>query len=375
MDKIIIKNARENNLKGIDLELPKNKLIVMTGVSGSGKSSLAFDTIYAEGQRRYVESLSSYARQFLGGTSKPDVDSIEGLSPSISIDQKTTSNNPRSTVGTVTEIYDYFRLLYARIGKPMCPTHHIPIKGQSIEEMTNKIMEYDIGTKIIVLSPCVHGEKGTHKELLEKLKLDGYIRIRVNGEMVDLTDDINFDKNIKDDIDVVVDRLVIKEDVRGRLFEALEKAKTIEERNTKFAGIPIGIKDNMCITGTKTTCASKILENFVAPYNATVINRLTDKITEVVEALKAAGAKFEGEIKEKGSALEGLSICITGTLPTLSRNEAADLIIANGGKVVGSVSKKTSYLLMGEAAGSKADKAKSLGIPTLSEEDILKMLE
>ena len=224
MDSIVIKGARENNLKNIDLTLPKNKLIVMTGVSGSGKSSLAFDTIYAEGQRRYVESLSSYARQFLGGTEKPDVDSIEGLSPSISIDQKTTSNNPRSTVGTVTEIYDYFRLLYARIGTPMCPNHHIPIKGQSIEEMTNKLLEYSEGTKMIIMSPVVHGEKGTHKELLDKLRADGYARIRVNGETKELTEDINFEKNIKDNIDVIIDRLVIKSDSRGRLFESLEAA-------------------------------------------------------------------------------------------------------------------------------------------------------
>ena len=224
MDEIIIKGARENNLKNIDLTLPKNKLIVMTGVSGSGKSSLAFDTIYAEGQRRYVESLSAYARQFLGGTEKPDVDSIEGLSPSISIDQKTTSNNPRSTVGTVTEIYDYFRLLYARIGVPMCPNHHIPIKGQSVEEMVNKLLEYPEGTKMIIMSPVVHGEKGTHKELLDKLRADGYARIRINGEMHELTEDISFEKNIKDNIDVIIDRLVIKSDIRGRLFESLEAA-------------------------------------------------------------------------------------------------------------------------------------------------------
>jgi len=229
MDEIIIKGARENNLKNVNLTLPKDKLIVMTGVSGSGKSSLAFDTIYAEGQRRYVESLSAYARQFLGGTEKPDVDSIEGLSPSISIDQKTTSNNPRSTVGTVTEIYDYLRLLYARIGTPMCPNHHIPIKGQSVEEMVNKLLEYEVGTKMVILAPVVHGEKGTHKELLEKLKADGYIRIRVNGEMHDLDEDITFEKNIKDNIDVVVDRLVIKEDIRGRLFESLEAATKLSQ--------------------------------------------------------------------------------------------------------------------------------------------------
>ena len=224
MENIVIKGARENNLKNVDLTLPKNKLIVMTGVSGSGKSSLAFDTIYAEGQRRYVESLSAYARQFLGGTEKPDVDSIEGLSPSISIDQKTTSNNPRSTVGTVTEIYDYLRLLYARIGVAMCPNHHIPIKGQSIEEMANKLLEYQEGTKMVIMSPVVQGEKGTHKDLLEKLRKEGYLRIRVNGEMHDLSEEFNFEKNIKDYIDVVVDRIIIKENIRGRLFESLENA-------------------------------------------------------------------------------------------------------------------------------------------------------
>ena len=224
MDKIIIKGARENNLKNINLELPKNKLIVMTGVSGSGKSSLAFDTIYAEGERRYMESLSAYARQFLGNSEKPDVDSIEGLSPAISIDQKTTNNNPRSTVGTVTEIYDYLRLLFARIGVPICPNHNIPITSQSVEEMTNKVLEYQVGTKLVIMSPVVHGEKGTHKDLLENLKKQGYIRVRVNGEMLDLSEDINLDKNKKDKIDVVIDRIVLKEDSRSRLFEALEQA-------------------------------------------------------------------------------------------------------------------------------------------------------
>ncbi len=224
MDKIIVKGARENNLKNVSIELPKNKMIVMTGLSGSGKSSLAFDTIYAEGQRRYVESLSAYARQFLGSSEKPDVDSIEGLSPAISIDQKTTSNNPRSTVGTVTEIYDYLRLLFARVGTPYCPNHNIPISSQSVEEMTNKIMEYPIGTKMIILSPVVHGEKGTHKDLLDKLRKEGYIRVRVNGEMYDLSEDITLDKNVKDKIDVVIDRIVLKEESRSRLFEAIEQS-------------------------------------------------------------------------------------------------------------------------------------------------------
>ena len=224
MDKIIIKGARENNLKNVNLELPKNKLIVMTGVSGSGKSSLAFDTIYAEGQRRYEESLSAYARQFLGGTDKPDVDSIEGLSPSISIDQKTTNNNPRSTVGTVTEIYDYLRLLYARIGIPYCPNHNKPISSQSLEEMTNQILNIDGGTKIRVLSPVVHGEKGTHKDLLDELKKDGYSRVRIDNEEYELNEDINLEKTKKHNIEVVIDRLIIKEDIRSRLNEAIELA-------------------------------------------------------------------------------------------------------------------------------------------------------
>ena len=229
MDEIVIKGARENNLKNIDLTLPKNKMIVMTGVSGSGKSSLAFDTIYAEGQRRYVESLSSYARQFLGGSEKPDVDSIEGLSPAISIDQKSTSKNPRSTVGTVTEIYDYLRLLYARIGTPYCPNHNIPITNQSIEEMTNKVLEYSEGTKIVIMAPVVHGEKGEHKDLFEKLRKDGYARVRINGETRDLFEDIVLDKNIKDNIDVIIDRLIIKEGIRSRLFEAIETACKLAE--------------------------------------------------------------------------------------------------------------------------------------------------
>ncbi len=222
MDKIIIRGARENNLKNIDLELPKNKLIVMTGVSGSGKSSLAFDTIYAEGERRYVESLSAYARQFLGGSDKPDVDSIEGLSPAISIDQKTTNKNPRSTVATVTEIYDYLRLLYARIGIPYCPYHHEPITRQSIDEMVNKILAYEDGTKIVVMSPIVSGEKGTHKDLFDRLLKDGYSRVRVNREIRDLSEDIELEKNKKDTIEVIIDRLIIKEGIRSRLYEAIE---------------------------------------------------------------------------------------------------------------------------------------------------------
>ena len=229
MDKIIIKGARENNLKNIDIELPKNKLIVMTGVSGSGKSSLAFDTIYAEGQRRYVESLSAYARQFLGGTEKPDVDSIEGLSPAISIDQKTTNKNPRSTVGTITEIYDYLRLLYARIGIPYCPIHKKPITSQSIEEMTNQIMDLELNTKIRVLSPVVYGEKGTHKDLLENLAKDGYVRAIIDNEEHELSEEINLEKNKKHFIEVIIDRLIIKEDIRSRLYESIELASKLSK--------------------------------------------------------------------------------------------------------------------------------------------------
>jgi excinuclease ABC subunit A len=224
MDKIIIKGARENNLKNINIELPKNKLIVMTGVSGSGKSSLAFDTIYAEGQRRYVESLSAYARQFLGGTEKPDVDSIEGLSPSISIDQKTTNKNPRSTVGTVTEIYDYLRLLYARIGIPYCPIHKHPITSQTIEEMTNRVLAFPLDTKFRVLSPIINGQKGTHKELFDSLKKEGYARVRVDNKEIDLDSHIELEKNKKHSIEVVIDRLVIKDDIRSRLYSSIETA-------------------------------------------------------------------------------------------------------------------------------------------------------
>ncbi len=227
MDKIVIKNARENNLKNVSLEIPKNKLVVMTGVSGSGKSSLAFDTIYAEGQRRYVESLSSYARQFLGNTDKPDVDSIEGLSPSISIDQKTTNKNPRSTVGTVTEIYDYLRLLFARVGVPYCPTHHIPISSQSIEEMTNRVLQLEENTKIMVMSPVIKGEKGTQADLFDNLRKEGYVRVNVDGELRDLSEDIILEKNKKHNISVVIDRLVIKEGIRGRLFSSLETASNL----------------------------------------------------------------------------------------------------------------------------------------------------
>ena len=225
MDKLIIKGAKEHNLKSVDLELEKNKLIVFTGLSGSGKSSLAFDTIYAEGQRRYVESLSSYARQFLGIMEKPDVELIEGLSPAISIDQKTTSKNPRSTVGTVTEIYDYLRLLYARVGIPHCPNCGKRIKKQSVDEIVDQIMALDEGTKIMIASPVIRGKKGEHVKLLEQILKDGFVRVRVNGQMYDLSEEMpKLEKNKKDTIEVIVDRLVIKEDIRSRLTDSVETA-------------------------------------------------------------------------------------------------------------------------------------------------------
>ncbi len=228
-DKIIIRGAKENNLKNIDIDIPRNKLVVMTGLSGSGKTSLAFDTIYAEGQRRYVESLSAYARQFLGGVEKPNVEVIEGLSPAISIDQKTTSNNPRSTVGTVTEIYDFLRLLYARTGIPYCPTHGTPITGQTIKEMTDTVMAAEDRTRLTIMAPIIRNKKGTFKDTFAKLLKDGYIRARVDGEIRMLEDDINLEKNIRHDIDVIVDRIVKTEDSRSRVHDSLETALKLAE--------------------------------------------------------------------------------------------------------------------------------------------------
>lgn len=223
-DQIVIKGARAHNLKNIDVTIPRDRFVVLTGLSGSGKSSLAFDTIYAEGQRRYVESLSAYARQFLGQMDKPDVDSIEGLSPAISIDQKTTSRNPRSTVGTVTEIYDYLRLLYARIGRPHCPVHGIEITSQTVEQMVDRIMDYPERTRLQILAPLVSGRKGEHAKLLEDMHKQGYVRVRVNGEVMDLSEKIELDKNRKHNIEIVVDRIVVKPDSASRLADSLETA-------------------------------------------------------------------------------------------------------------------------------------------------------
>lgn len=228
---IVVKGARAHNLKGVDIELPKNKLIVMTGLSGSGKSSLAFDTIYAEGQRRYVESLSAYARQFLGQMDKPDVDTIEGLSPAISIDQKTTSKNPRSTVATVTEIYDYIRLLYARVGKPYCPYHGIEIESQTVQQMVDRILELEERTKIQLLAPVISHRKGSHEKLIEDIGKKGYVRLRVDDEIVDVNEVPQLDKNKNHTIEVVVDRLVVKDSIETRLADSIETALELAEGN------------------------------------------------------------------------------------------------------------------------------------------------
>jgi excinuclease ABC subunit A len=223
-DELVVHGAREHNLKDITVRLPRNRLITITGLSGSGKSSLAFDTIYAEGQRRYVESLSAYARQFLQMMEKPDVDSIDGLSPAISIDQKTTSRNPRSTVGTVTEIYDYLRLLYARVGRPHCPVCGRPIAGQSIEAIVDQILQLPEGTRFTVNAPVVRDRKGEYRELMDELRRDGFTRVKVDGDQRLLEDEITLDKKFKHTIEVVVDRLRMKPDLRTRLFQSVETA-------------------------------------------------------------------------------------------------------------------------------------------------------
>ena len=226
-DWIVIKGARENNLKHIDVKVPRDKFVIMTGVSGSGKTSLAFDTIYAEGQRRYVESLSAYARQFLGNSEKPEVDSIEGLSPAISIDQKSTNRNPRSTVGTVTEIYDYMRLLYARIGIPHCPKCGREIHKQTIDQMVDQIMAMPERTKIQLLAPVVRGRKGEHVKVLEQARKSGYMRVRIDGNLYELSEEIKLEKNIKHNIDIIVDRLVVKEGIENRLTDSIETVMSL----------------------------------------------------------------------------------------------------------------------------------------------------
>ena len=238
LENITIRGARTHNLKDIDLTLPRDKLIVITGLSGSGKSSLAFDTIYAEGQRRYVESLSAYARQFLSLMEKPDVDVIEGLSPAISIEQKATSHNPRSTVGTTTEIYDYLRLLFARVGDPRCPEHDASLEAQTVSEMVDTTMQLAEGTKIMLLAPVVRDRKGEHANLLESMYAQGYVRARVDGQVIDLAEPPTLKKNFKHNIDIVIDRLVIKEGNEQRMAESFETALEIAEGVAEILVMP-----------------------------------------------------------------------------------------------------------------------------------------
>ncbi|HRH77164.1 MAG TPA: excinuclease ABC subunit UvrA, partial [Cellvibrionaceae bacterium] len=229
VDTIIVRGARTHNLKNIDLDIPRDKLIVITGLSGSGKSSLAFDTLYAEGQRRYVESLSAYARQFLSLMEKPDVDHVEGLSPAISIEQKSTSHNPRSTVGTITEIYDYLRLFFARIGEPRCPTHQLPLSAQTISEMVDQVLAMPEDSKVMLLAPVVRDRKGEHHHVFESLRRDGFVRVRVDGLVVDLDDTPALDKKKKHSIDVVVDRFKVRPDIKQRLAESFETALNLAD--------------------------------------------------------------------------------------------------------------------------------------------------
>ncbi|MCH5300824.1 MAG: excinuclease ABC subunit UvrA [Ruminococcus sp.] len=316
IDKIIIKGAREHNLKNVSVEIPREKLIVITGLSGSGKSSLAFDTIYAEGQRRYVESLSSYARMFLGQTDKPDVDSIDGLSPAIAIDQKTTSKNPRSTVGTVTEIYDYLRLLYARIGIPHCPVCGKEIKKQTVDQIVDKVLTLDEGTKIQVLAPVIRGKKGEHKKEFEKAKKSGFARVRADGIIYDLSEEISLEKNKKHSIEIVVDRLVIKEEIRSRLADSVETA----------AKLTNGLVMVNVIDGEDLTFS----QNYACPDHGASINELTPRMfsfnnpfgackkctglgvfMEVDPSLVIPNANLsvnQGGIKASGWAMEGNSI-------------------------------------------------------------------
>lgn len=315
-DKIIVKGAKEHNLKNIDVEIPRNKLVVITGLSGSGKSSLAFDTIYAEGQRRYVESLSSYARMFLGQMDKPSVESIEGLSPAISIDQKTTSKNPRSTVGTVTEIYDYLRLLYARIGIPHCTVCGKEIVQQSVDQIVDKIMSYEEGTKIQIMSPVVRGRKGEHAKVLESAKKSGYVRVRVDGIVYDLSEKIPIEKNKKHNIEVVIDRLVIKPEITSRLTDSIETASKLSGGITlvNFAGgedIIFSQKYACPEHGVSIDDLTPRMFSFNNPFGA------CPKCTGLGVFLKIDEAKIipdenksirQGAIKGSGWALEGSSI-------------------------------------------------------------------
>ncbi|MFT5671342.1 MAG: excinuclease ABC subunit A, partial [Glaciecola sp.] len=267
MDYIEVRGARTHNLKNIDITLPRNKLVVITGLSGSGKSSLAFDTLYAEGQRRYVESLSAYARQFLSMMEKPDVDHIEGLSPAISIEQKSTSHNPRSTVGTITEIYDYLRVMFARVGTPRCPEHKVPLDAQTISQMVDKVLTFEEGTKLMLLAPVVQARKGEHTKTLESLCAQGFIRARIDGEVCDLSDPPDLDLRKKHTIEVVVDRFKVRDDLQLRLAESFETALALSAGTVKVVYMDDDQQDEIVFSA-----------NFACPHCGYSINELEPRI-------------------------------------------------------------------------------------------------
>ena len=313
-ENIIVKGARENNLKNIDVSIPRDKLTVITGLSGSGKSSLAFDTIYAEGQRRYVESLSSYARMFLGQKEKPDVDYIDGLSPAISIDQKTTSQNPRSTVGTVTEIYDYLRLLWARVGTPHCPNCGKEIKQQTIDQIVDQVMALGEDTRIQVMAPVIRGKKGEYAKVFEDARKSGYVRVRVDGSMYDLSEEINLEKNIKHSIEVVVDRLILKPDVVHRLSDSAETAAALLKEET--TGGPAGamvLPDGRVVTGKTGNllgAASALLMNALKGVSGVddELYVISDDVLEPICHLKTAHLRSHNPRLHSDETLLALSI-------------------------------------------------------------------
>ncbi len=350
---IEIKGARENNLKNINVDIPKEKLVTITGVSGSGKSSLAFGVLYNEGRRRYVDSLSNYARQFIGGTSKPDVESIEGLSPAIAIDQKTTSNNPRSTVGTITEIYDFYRLLFARIGKPFCPNHNIEISSQTVTEILNKIFKYDKGTNIQILAPKIQDRKGTHQDLFKDLKAKGFIRVKVNGEIHRLDEEIKLEKNKSHNISIIIDRTSIDKENRSRIFEAIQVASAasdglIEIENLDSKTTELFSQNFSCYHGDFSI--GKIeprLFSFNSPHGACPVCKGLGEIQEVTweKLVNSELSILEGGILYFGEKLEGIewskfeallshyNISITKKLSQFTKKEK-DLILYGSDEII-----------------------------------------
>lgn len=370
-DKIVIKGAKENNLKNVDITIPRNKLVVFTGVSGSGKSTLAFDTIFAEGQRRYIESLSSYARMFLGQAHKPDVESIEGLSPSISIDQKTTSHNPRSTVGTVTEIYDYLRLLFARVGTPHCPHCKKPIDKMSVDNMVDKITSYPLNEKVILSAPVVRGKKGTFAKLLEDFRKEGYARVEIDGEIYSLDEDIVLDKNIKHNINIVVDRLILKEEISKRLSESIETCLKLSDGilNVTVAGEQLVFSNKFACSecGFSYEELSPRLFSFNSPFGACECCDglgFTNEIDESIvlknshKSIREGGLRISGWNMEIGSISEmyyralseryGFSLDVP--VKDLPRDILDILLYGNGGEILNL--KYNSRKISGEYTGS-----------------------